>query len=169
MPSYNKVILMGNLTRDPEMRHLPSNMPVAQIGLAVNERYKDKQTGEWTDRANFVDCDAFGRTAEIISQYFQKGSPILIEGKLRMDQWEDRQSGQKRSKLKVVIDRFEFVLPRGVDPSTGQSSGGGSYDQGRSGGGGGGGGRGGGGGGYSSAPAGGPPQHEPVDEDDIPF
>lgn len=179
MPSYNKVILMGNLTRDPELRHLPSNMPVAQVGLAVNERYKDKQSGEWVDRANFVDCDAFGRTAEIINQYFQKGSPILIEGKLRMDQWEDRQSGQKRSKLKVVIDRFEFVLPRGVDPSGGGNSGGGNSGGrggGPSGGGSGGGGRAdddyqqgsrgyGGGGGQRDAG----PQHEPVDEDDIPF
>jgi len=165
MPSYNKVILLGNLTREPELRHLPSNMPVVQIALAVNERYKDK-SGQWIDKANFIDCEAFGRTAEIINQYFQKGSPILIEGKLRMDQWEDRQSGQKRSKLKVVIDRFEFVTSRGE--------------------GGGGGGNSGGGGGYSNSGGGGrsqydnasnrpqqsapeEPFHEPVDEDDIPF
>lgn len=178
MPSYNKVILMGNLTRDPELRHLPSNMPVAQVGLAVNERYKDKQSGEMIDRANFIDCEAFGRTAEIINQYFQKGAPILIEGKLRLDQWEDRQSGQKRSKLKVVIDRFEFVLPRGMDPQTGDRGGGGGGSRGGRGGGSSGGGgyddyqegsRGYGNRGGDQAPANSGPQHEPVDEDDIPF
>ncbi len=163
MPSYNKVILMGNLTRDPEMRFLPSNMPVAQIGLAVNERWKNKQTDQWEERANFIDCEAFGRTAEVISQYFQKGKPILIEGKLRLDQWDDKQSGQKRSKLKVVIDSFEFVGGRDEGGPGGASGVGGNYQRstpsrGSSGGGGA------SGGGGSSEPA-----HTPVDEDDIPF
>lgn len=122
MPSYNKVILMGHLTRDPEMRFLPSNLPVAQVGLAVNERWKNKQTEQWEERANFIDCEAFGRTAEVISQYFQKGKAILIEGKLRLDQWDDKQSGQKRSKLKVVIDSFEFVGGRDGDGAGGPPS-----------------------------------------------
>lgn len=164
MPSYNKVILMGNLTRDPEMRFLPSNVPVAQIGLAVNERWKNKQTEQWEERANFIDCEAFGRTAEVIGQYFNKGKPILIEGKLRLDQWEDKQSGQKRSKLKVVIDSFEFVGGRD-EAGGGGGGGGGGNDGGAS--------RGparqaasesgGSGGGYDS------PAHTPVDEEDIPF
>jgi len=160
MPSYNKVILMGNLTRDPEMRFLPSNTPVAQIGIAVNERWKNKQTDQWEERVNFIDCEAFARTAEVINQYFQKGKPILIEGKLRMDQWEDKQTGQKRSKLKVVIDSFEFVGGRddgqgggGRGQSYGSASGGASGSGGAPGGGGG-----------SQEPA-----HTPVDEEDIPF
>jgi len=160
MPSYNKVILMGNLTRDPEMRFLPSNTPVAQIGIAVNERWKNKQTDQWEERVNFIDCEAFARTAEVINQYFQKGKPILIEGKLRMDQWEDKQTGQKRSKLKVVIDSFEFVGGRD-DGQGGGPRGGGrgqSYE------GGSGGASGGASGGGSQEPA-----HTPVDEEDIPF
>jgi len=160
MPSYNKVILMGNLTRDPEMRFLPSNTPVAQIGIAVNERWKNKQTDQWEERVNFIDCEAFARTAEVINQYFQKGKPILIEGKLRMDQWEDKQTGQKRSKLKVVIDSFEFV--GGRDDGQGGGPRGGGRGQSYEGGSGGGGG--GGGGGGSQEPA-----HTPVDEEDIPF
>lgn len=154
MASYNKVILMGNLTRDPEMRMLPSNMPVAQIGLAVNDRWKNKQTDQWEDRANFIDCEAFGRTAENINQYFHKGKPILIEGKLRLDQWE--KDGQKRSKLKVVIDRFEFV---GGRDDGGGGGGGGSTRESRPGYG--------GGSGDSHQDSG--PAHTPVEEDDIPF
>lgn len=156
MPSFNKVILMGNLTRDPEMRYTNTNMAVANIGLAVNERWKNKQTDQWEDRVNFIDCEAWGRTAENISQYFQKGKPILIEGKLRLDQWQDQQ-GNNRSKLKVVIDRWEFV---------------GGRDEG--------GGGGGGYGGQRGAPAGRPQQndgpppdqpgpHEAMDDGDIPF
>ncbi|MFI4859937.1 MAG: single-stranded DNA-binding protein [Phycisphaerales bacterium JB063] len=152
--NYNKVILMGNLTRDPEMRMLPSNMPVASFGLAVNDRFKNKQTDQWEERPNFIDCEAFGRTAENISKFFSKGKPIFIEGKLRFDQWEDRQSGQKRSKLKVVVDTFQFV---GGRDGGGQQGGGGYNQQSNS-------------GGWDSGPAaastGG---HEPVNEDDIPF
>ncbi len=152
--NFNKVILMGNLTRDPEMRVLPSNMPVASFGLAVNDRFKNKQTDQWEERPNFIDCEAFGRTAENIGKFFSKGKPIFIEGKLRLDQWEDRQSGQKRSKLKVVVDTFQFVGGRD------SGGGGGGYQQ-----------SGGSqGGGWDASPAatsGG--HHEPVDEDDIPF
>lgn len=158
--NFNKVILMGNLTRDPEMRVLPSNMPVASFGLAVNDRFKNKQTDQWEERPNFIDCEAFGRTAENIGKFFSKGKPIFIEGKLRLDQWEDRQSGQKRSKLKVVVDTFQFVGGR----EGGGGGGGGGYQQG-------GGNQGGAqGGGWDASPAAtGGGHHEPVDEDDIPF
>ena len=158
MPSFNKVILMGNLCRDPELRHTGSNMAVVQIGIAVNERWKNKSTDQWEERVSFIDCEGWGRTAENISQYFGKGKPILIEGKLRMDQWEDKQTGQKRSKLKVVIDRWEFV--GGRDNNDG--GGGGNYGGGQRSGGS----HGGNGGGYNN-PSG--PSHTAVDEDDIPF
>lgn len=160
MPSFNRVVLMGNLTRDVELRMLPNNTAVADLGLAVNERYKNSQTGEWQDRANFVDCTAFGRTAENISKFFGKGRPILIEGKLRWESWEDRE-GNKRSKLKVVIDSFEFVGPRdqGGGGGGGYSGGGGRQGQpARSSGGNS------GNGGYSDDRG-----HEPIPEDDIPF
>lgn len=112
MSSYNKVILMGNLTRDPDLRFTASNTAVAKLGLAVNDRYKDRD-GNWQDKANFIDCVAFGRTAEVINEHFAKGRPILIEGKLSFSSWDDKQSGQKRSKLEVIIDSFEFVGDRG--------------------------------------------------------
>lgn len=109
MPSFNKVILIGNLTRDPELRYLPNNTAVCDLGLAVNDRFKNKTTNQYEDRPNFIDCSAFGKTAEKIGEYFTKGRPIFIEGKLRFEQWDDRTSGQKRSKLKVVIDSWQFV------------------------------------------------------------
>lgn len=125
MPSFNKVILMGNFTRDPELRFLPNNTAVCDMGLAVNDRFQNKATGQWEDRPNFVDCTAFGRTAENISKFFAKGRPIFIEGKLRFEQWEDRTSGQKRSKLKVVVDTWQFV-----DSKDGVGGGGGGQDDG---------------------------------------
>lgn len=171
MPSYNKTILMGNFTRDPELRVLPNNTPVCDFGLAVNDRFLNKNTNQWEDRANFVDCTAFGRTAENISKFFAKGRPIFLEGKLRFEQWEDRTSGQKRSKLKVVIDTWQFVDSKGGDGG-GNSSGGGNEpyrERGSSGYGnqsaGGGGGNSGGGGGWDDGGG----SHEAVDEDDIPF
>lgn len=112
MASFNRVILMGNLTRDPEMRYLPSNTPVVNLGLAVNRRYRNSQ-GEQQEEVTFVDCEAFGKPAEIINQYCNKGKPLLIEGRLRLDQWQDR-DGNNRSKLKVVVENFQFVdAPRG--------------------------------------------------------
>ena len=150
MPSYNRVILMGNLTRDPELRHLPSNMAVTSIGLAVNDRWKDKQTGEWKDKANFIDCEAFGRTAEVINEYFRKGRPIMIEGKLRLDQWQD-QSGNNRSKLKVVIDSFEFVGGREDGPGGGGQRGSSAPRQ------------------QPSTQAPDNPPHAAIEEEDIPF
>jgi single-strand DNA-binding protein len=108
MASYNKVILMGNLTRDPELKYLPSGTAVVKVGLAVNHTYNDRQTGEKKEEVCFIDADGFGRTAEVINEYFQKGRPILIEGRLRLQTWET-DDGQKRSKHDVFIERFTFV------------------------------------------------------------
>jgi single-strand DNA-binding protein len=108
MASYNKVILMGNLTRDPQLKYLPSQTAVVDFGVACNRRYKT-QSGEQKEEVTFVDCSAFGRTAEVINQYFTKGKPIFIEGRLRYEQWEDKQGGGKRSRLSVHIDNFQFV------------------------------------------------------------
>ena len=101
--SFNRVILMGNLTRDPECRYLPSGTAVADFGLAVNDRRKTP-TGEWVDEVTFVDITLWGRTAEVASEYCSKGVPLLVEGRLKLDTWETE--GQKRSKLKVVGDKI---------------------------------------------------------------
>ena len=114
MASYNKVILMGNLTRDPQMKYLPSQTAVVEFGLACNRRYKT-QSGEQKEEVTFVDCTAFGRTGEVINQYFTKGKPIFIEGRLKYDSWEDKQGGGKRSKITVVIENFQFVGGRDGD------------------------------------------------------
>lgn len=112
MPNLNRVMLMGNLTRDPELRFLPNtNTPVVGIGLAINRRWKNQQ-GEQQDEVAFIDCEAFGRTAEVINQYLRKGRPIYVEGRLKYDQWQDKE-GNKRSKLKVVVESFEFIDSRG--------------------------------------------------------
>jgi single-strand DNA-binding protein len=108
MASYNKVILVGNLTRDPELRYTPKGMAIAKIGLAVNRNWTS-ESGEKKEEVTFVDVDAFGRQAETLGQYMKKGSPILIEGRLRLDQWDDKQTGQKRSKLGVVVEGFQFL------------------------------------------------------------
>ena len=116
MASFNKVILMGNLTRDPELRYTPKGTAIARIGLAVNRVWKT-ETGETREEVTFVDVDAFGKTAETISQYLKKGSPILVEGRLRLHTWEDKQTNQKQSKLRVDLETFKFVGPanRGGD------------------------------------------------------
>ena len=111
MPNYNKVILMGNLTRDPEVREVSGNT-IARLGLAGNRSWRNKE-GQQQEETVFVDVDAFGRQAETIAQYLKKGRPIMIEGRLKLDQWEDKQTGQKRSKMGVVLDRFEFIDSRG--------------------------------------------------------
>ena len=111
MASYNKVILMGNLTRDPELKQTPSNQSVAQIGLAVNRKFKGRD-GDMKEETTFVDCEAWGRTAETMSKYLAKGRPVFVEGRLKLDQWQDK-DGNNRSKLKVVIDTFQFVDSRG--------------------------------------------------------
>jgi len=108
MASFNKVILVGNLTRDPELRYTPKGTAVAKIGLAVNRTWKS-DTGETKEEVTFVDVDVFGRTAENVGQYMRKGSPILIEGRLRLDTWDDKQTGQKKSKLGVVAETVQFL------------------------------------------------------------
>ena len=113
MASFNKVILMGNLTRDPELRYTPKGTAVTKIGLAVN-RVWTNEAGEKKEEVTFVDIDMFGRTAENVAQYMRKGSPLLVEGRLRLDQWDDKQTGQKRSKLGVVAESVQFLgSPRG--------------------------------------------------------
>ncbi|HMJ90021.1 MAG TPA: single-stranded DNA-binding protein [Candidatus Acidoferrum sp.] len=108
MASFNKVILVGNLTRDPELRYTPKGTAVAKIGLAVNRNWRT-ETGEQKEEVTFVDVDAFGKQAETIAQYMRKGSPLLVEGRLRLDQWDDKQTGQKRSRLGVVLEGFQFL------------------------------------------------------------
>lgn len=104
--NFNKVFIAGNLTRDVELKTIPSGYAVAQIGLAVNRRWSDKD-GEKKEETTFIDCEAWGKTAETIAKFFAKGKPIFLEGRLKLDQWE--QEGQKRSKLKVVVESFQFV------------------------------------------------------------
>ena len=159
MPNLNRVLLMGNLTRDPELRYLPSNTPVVSIGLAVNRRWRNQQDQQ-QEETTFVDCEAFGRSAEVINQYLRKGRPVFIEGRLRLDQWQDKE-GQNRSKLKVVVESFQFVDSRsGGDGARDETSGRDSQSS-------------------SSRPAPvvvsapaantGSNVHQPVEEDDIPF
>jgi single-strand DNA-binding protein len=108
MASYNRVILAGNLTRDPELRYTPKGTAVAEIGIAVNRSWKD-ESGQMQEEVTFVDVAAYGRQAEVIGQYLKKGRPILIEGRLKLDSWDDKQTGQKRSKLRVVLESFQFL------------------------------------------------------------
>lgn len=153
MANFNKVILLGNLTRDVEMRHTQSGMALAKFGLAINRKWS--QNGEQKESTCFVDCTAWGRQAEVLSQYVGKGSQLFVEGRLEYSTWEAE--GGKRSKLEVVVENFQFVgAPRGA--------GGGGGDGGERRGGGGGGGR------RSSQAAGGNEgQAENVDYGDIPF
>lgn len=125
MASYNRVILMGNLTRDPQLRYLPSNTAVCEFGLAVNRRYRDRD-GNQQEEVCFVDISTFGRQAEVVNQYKRKGDPLLVEGRLRFDSWTG-QDGQKRSKLTVVCENFQFV--GGRDGGGREGGGGGGYDR----------------------------------------
>ncbi len=164
--SFNKVFLMGNLTRDVELRHTSGNNAVANLGLAVNRRYTTAE-GEKREEVTFVDCEAWGKTAETLSKYLSKGRPVFIEGRLKLDTWE--KEGQKFSKLKVVVDGFQFIdsRPGGGGDEGGGDAGGRSYN-------------GGGGGGRAPARSGGgkPSGNQggddwggkgPMGEDDIPF
>src|SRR5437773_11205652 len=112
MANFNKVILAGNLTRDPELRYTPKGTAVARIGMAINRTWKN-ETGETKEEVTFVDVDAWGRQAEVIAQYVKKGRPLLIEGRLKLDQWEAKNTHQKQSKLKVVLEGFTFIDSRG--------------------------------------------------------
>ncbi len=128
MASFNRVVLVGNLTRDPELRSIQSGTSVVDIGLAVNERRKD-QSGNWIEEANFFDVTVWGRSAEILHDYTRKGSPILVEGRLKQDTWE--QEGQKRSKVKIIADRIVLLGARGggSDGGSDYQQGGGGYQQ----------------------------------------
>jgi single-strand DNA-binding protein len=112
MPNFNKVILMGNLTRDPEVKYTSSGTAIAKLGMAIN-RYWRNQDGQQQEETTFVDVDAFGRQAETIGQYLKKGRPIMVEGRLKLDQWDDKQTGQKRSKMGIVLENFQFLDSRG--------------------------------------------------------
>ncbi len=177
MASYNKVMLMGNLTRDPEVRYTPKGSAVADLALAVNRVYT-AENGERREEVTYVDVTLWARTAEVAGQYLKKGSPVFIEGRLQMDTWEDKQTGQKRSKIKVVGEVMQLL---------GRRDGGGEEEGGGGGGGGGGyarsaGPRGGGGGGGQQRPSQPARQQSPaneelnegpitegMEEDDIPF
>jgi single-strand DNA-binding protein len=130
MASFNKVILMGNLTRDPELRYTPNNMAICKFGLAVNRRYKDGQSGEWKEEPTFVDVTVFGARGEAFQRFHTKGKPAFIEGSLRLDTWEDKNGGGKRSKLYVVADNWEFVGSGGGGGGGRGDSGGSSGDSG---------------------------------------
>lgn len=135
MASFNQVTLLGNVTRDPQLKHLPSQQVVAEFGMAMNRKYRTA-AGEDREDVCFVDCAAFGKGAEVIGQYVTKGKPLFVVGRLKLDTWEDKNGGGKRSKLSVVVDTFQFVGGRdggGNEPepddtpahrvTTGQSSG----------------------------------------------
>lgn len=112
--SINKVLITGNLTRDPELKSTAGGMSILNFGVAVNERAKNQQSGEYEDRPNFIDCTMFGKRAESVSKYISKGSKVAIEGKLRWNQWE--KDGQKHSKLSVIVDEIEFMSRKSGDP-----------------------------------------------------
>lgn len=106
-PDFNRVTLIGRLTRDIEVKHLSSNMAVGNFGLAIGRKFKT-QSGEQREETTFVDCEAWGRQAEILSQYLSKGRPVFIEGRLKLDTWEGK-DGSKQSKLRVVVENFQFI------------------------------------------------------------
>lgn len=153
MASYNKVILLGNLTRDPEVRYTPKGSAVTDIGLAVNRVYST-DAGEKREETTFVDVTLWGRTAEIAGEYLKKGRPVLIEGRLQLDTWDDKQSGQKRSKLKVIGEGLQLIGSRPGGGGESEEGGGGAPRSSGS--------------GRTSAP---PPKAAPSDPDDdeIPF
>ena len=111
MASFNKVIILGNLCKDPELRSIPSGTQVCDVSVAVNDRRKNA-AGEWVEEATFVDVTFWGKTAEVLAEYLRKGSPILVDGRLKLDKWEDK-DGQKRSKLRVVCERMQMIGSKG--------------------------------------------------------
>lgn len=147
MASFNRVILVGNLTRDPELRFTPNNTPVTEVGLAVNDRRKSA-SGEWVEETTFIDVTLWGRTAEVATEYLNKGSSVLIEGRLKLDTWE--KDGKKNSKLRVVGERMQMLGGRGGS----QDGGGGGRPRAAA---------------KSAAPAAGPDDTEAPPDDDIPF
>lgn len=125
MASVNKVILIGNLTRDPELRYTPKGSAVAEVGLACNRRYK--VDNDLREEVTYVDVTFWGNQAETVSKYLEKGRPVYIEGRLRLEQWDDKETGKKRSKLSVVGENFQFLSGKGDGASGG--GGGGDYQQ----------------------------------------
>lgn len=123
MASFNKVILLGNLTRDPEVRYTTGGSAVCDITLAINSQWTDKRSNERKEEVSFIDVTLWGRTAEIAGEYLAKGRPVLIEGRLQQDKWDDKETGQKRSKLKVVADAMQLL---GGKPDAGGPGGGGN-------------------------------------------
>ena len=123
MASYNKVFLLGNLTRDPEVRYTPKGSAVADLGIAVNRQYT-LETGEKREEVTFVDVTFWGRTAEVAGEYLKKGRSVFIEGRLQLDTWDDKQSGQKRSKLKVIGEMMQMLGGRPGGGGGGEESGG---------------------------------------------
>jgi len=134
MANLNKVMLMGNLTRDPEVRYTPKGTAVAELGLAINRVYS-AENGEKREETTFVDVTLWGRTAEIAGEYLKKGRPVFIEGRLQLDTWDDKQTGQKRSKLKVVGEAMQLMGGRGDGGAGGGGGGGGGESEGSGGGG----------------------------------
>lgn len=129
MPSLNKVMLMGNLTRDPELRVTPKGTPICQFSLAINRQFK-MESGESREEVIYVDIEAWGKQGETISKYCTKGRPLYVEGRLRLDQWEDKNTKEKRSRMKVVLEQFQFLGDsRGAGGGGGAPSGGGEFDQ----------------------------------------
>lgn len=157
MASFNKVILAGNLTRDPELRYTPKGTAIAKLALAVNRRWTGED-GQTREEVTYVDIDAFGKQAEVISQYLRKGGGLLLEGRLKLDQWDDKQTGQKRSRLGVVLESFTFLGGRpegaGSAPSAPPASVPGRVSGNRP---------------SSSAPAPADAEGGPPDDDDVPF
>jgi single-strand DNA-binding protein len=149
MASYNKVILMGNLTRKPEVRYLPNGNPVCKFGLAVNRRYKD-QSGEWKEEPTFVDVTMWGKRGEAFAKYHDKGKAAFLEGRLQLSTWQDKQSGEKRSKLEVVAEEWQFVDGRPEGRGGAREAGSGE-------------------GAASSYEGGGAPEPEFLDSEDVPF
>jgi single-strand DNA-binding protein len=129
MAYLNKVFLIGNLTRDPELRVTPKGTSICQFGIAVNRQFKD-ESGATRDETTFVDIEAWGKQGELVSKYLTKGSLAMVEGRLKLDQWDDKTSGQKRSKMKVVLDNVQFLSTRGGaggGGGSGGAGGGGGY------------------------------------------
>ncbi len=134
MASFNKVILIGNLTRDPQVRYTPGGMAVSDIGLAVNRTWFDKQTNQKKEDVTFVDVTLWGRTAEIAGEYLAKGKQVLIEGRLQLDSWDDKETGQKRNKLKVIGENMTMLGSRQEGGGGGRGPGGPAASAGDSGG-----------------------------------
>jgi single-strand DNA-binding protein len=129
MASLNKVMLIGNCTRDPEIRYTPKGTALVELGLAVNRRYTDPSSGERREETTFVDVTLWGRTAEVANEYLRKGRPVYIEGRLQLDSWEDKTTGQKRSKMRVVGEEMQLLGGREGGSGGGAPQGGGEYDE----------------------------------------